>query len=106
MTSSVPAPGTDAGTEVISLVNVLACCPLMEVVPVRDDDKRGSLEGGKLADLAVFDGDLMLVPINKIGSVRSALTIMDGRIVHAGLPTHPSRRSGCARGSALSYPIS
>jgi predicted amidohydrolase YtcJ len=53
---------------------------------VRDDDKRGSLEVGKLADLAVLDGDLMQVPTDEIAKIRSVLTIMDGRIVHADGP--------------------
>jgi predicted amidohydrolase YtcJ len=53
---------------------------------VRDDDKRGSIEVGKLADLAVLDADLMRVPVDQIGKIRSVLTIMDGRIVHAETP--------------------
>jgi predicted amidohydrolase YtcJ len=53
---------------------------------VRDDDKRGSLEVGKLADLAVLDKDYMQVPIDEIGSIRSALTMMDGKITYAAGP--------------------
>jgi predicted amidohydrolase YtcJ len=53
---------------------------------VRDDDKRGSIEAGKLADLAVLDADLMRVPVDQIDKIRSVLTIMDGRIVHAETP--------------------
>jgi predicted amidohydrolase YtcJ len=53
---------------------------------VRDDDKRGSIEAGKLANLAVLDADLMRVPVDQIGKIRSVLTIMDGRIVHAETP--------------------
>jgi predicted amidohydrolase YtcJ len=53
---------------------------------VRDDDKRGSIEAGKVADLAVLDADLMRVPVDQIGKIRSVLTIMDGRTVHAETP--------------------
>jgi predicted amidohydrolase YtcJ len=53
---------------------------------VRDDDQRGSLEVGKLADLAVLDGALMDVPVERIGQIRSMLTLMDGRIVHSTGP--------------------
>jgi len=53
---------------------------------VRDDDKRGSLEVGKLADLAVLDKDYMQVPIDEIGTIRSVLTMMDGKITYAAGP--------------------
>jgi len=53
---------------------------------VRDDDKRGSIEVGKLADLAVLDGALMDVPVDQIGKIRSVLTLMDGRVVYASGP--------------------
>jgi predicted amidohydrolase YtcJ len=53
---------------------------------VRDDDKRGSIEVGKLADLAVLDAALMDVPVEQIGKIRSVLTLMDGQVVHAAGP--------------------
>jgi predicted amidohydrolase YtcJ len=53
---------------------------------VRDDDKRGSLEAGKLADLAVLDAPLMDIREDRIGTIRSVLTLMDGRVVHAAGP--------------------
>jgi predicted amidohydrolase YtcJ len=53
---------------------------------VRDEDKRGSIEVGKLADLAVLDRDFIRVPVDEIGSIRSVLTIMDGTITHAAGP--------------------
>ena len=53
---------------------------------VRDDDKRGSLEVGKLADLAVLDKDYIQVPIDEIGTIRSVLTMMDGKITYAAGP--------------------
>ena len=34
-----------------------------------DDDKRGSLEAGKLADLAVLSKDYMTVPVDQIGTI-------------------------------------
>jgi predicted amidohydrolase YtcJ len=53
---------------------------------VRDDEKRGSIEVGKLADLAVLDGALMDVPVEQIGRIRSILTLVDGKVVHAAGP--------------------
>jgi predicted amidohydrolase YtcJ len=52
----------------------------------RDDGKRGSLEPGKLADLAVLTEDYMTVPAGEIGSIESLLTIVGGKIVYAAGP--------------------
>jgi predicted amidohydrolase YtcJ len=52
----------------------------------RDDDKRGSLEPGKLADLAVLTKDYTTVPADQIGSIESLLTMVGGKIVYAAGP--------------------
>jgi predicted amidohydrolase YtcJ len=51
-----------------------------------DEKNRGSLEVGKLADLAVLSKDYMTVPIDEIGSIESLLTMVGGRIVYAAPP--------------------
>jgi predicted amidohydrolase YtcJ len=51
-----------------------------------DDDKRGSLEAGKLADLAVLSDDFMTVPIEKVGELHSVLTMVGGKPVYAEGP--------------------
>jgi predicted amidohydrolase YtcJ len=51
-----------------------------------DEDKRGSLEPGKLADLAVLSKDYMTVPVEQIGGTESLLTMVGGRIVYASGP--------------------
>jgi predicted amidohydrolase YtcJ len=48
-----------------------------------DDDKRGSLEPGKLADLAVLSADYLTVPVEEIGDIESMLTLLGGEIVYA-----------------------
>jgi len=48
-----------------------------------DDDTRGSLEPGKLADLAVLSKDYLTVPVGKIGDIESVLTMVGGKIVYA-----------------------
>ena len=47
-----------------------------------DDDDRGSLEVGKLADLAVLDAPYLRVPARRIGEIRSLLTLRGGEAVH------------------------
>jgi predicted amidohydrolase YtcJ len=51
-----------------------------------DENKRGSLEPGKLADLAVLTKDYMTVPTDQIGSIESLLTMVGGKIVYAAGP--------------------
>jgi predicted amidohydrolase YtcJ len=51
-----------------------------------DEAKRGSLEAGKFADLAVLSDDYLTVPVEKIGSLESMLTMVDGKIVYATGP--------------------
>ena len=49
---------------------------------LRMEEKIGSIERGKLADLAVLDRDYFTVPDTEIKKIRSVLTIVDGKIVH------------------------
>jgi predicted amidohydrolase YtcJ len=48
-----------------------------------DDDERGSLDIGKLADLAVLSADYLTVPVEKIGGLESELTMVGGKVVYA-----------------------
>jgi predicted amidohydrolase YtcJ len=47
-----------------------------------EDDVKGTLEPGKLADIAVLDRDLFSVPDDEIRDITSVLTILGGNIVH------------------------
>jgi predicted amidohydrolase YtcJ len=47
-----------------------------------DEGRRGTLEPGRLADLAVLDQDYMSVPVSEISRLQSLLTMVGGRIVH------------------------
>jgi predicted amidohydrolase YtcJ len=48
-----------------------------------DEDTRGSLEVGKLADLAVLSRDVLTVPVDQIGGIESLLTMVGGKVVYA-----------------------
>jgi predicted amidohydrolase YtcJ len=51
-----------------------------------DETEQGTLEPGKWADLAVLSDDYFGVAEDKIPSLRSDLTLVGGRVVHAGEP--------------------
>jgi predicted amidohydrolase YtcJ len=51
-----------------------------------DERRRGSLEAGKLADLAVLSQDYMTVPLDQIHNTESLLTMVGGKIVYAAGP--------------------
>ena len=51
-----------------------------------EDDKRGTLEPGKFADLAVLSSDYLTAPVKEIGRIRSLLTMVGGHVVYAALP--------------------
>jgi predicted amidohydrolase YtcJ len=51
-----------------------------------EDDKRGTLEPGKFADLAVLSADYLTAPVKEIGKIRSVLTMVGGKVVYADAP--------------------
>jgi predicted amidohydrolase YtcJ len=51
-----------------------------------DDDKRGTLEPGKFADLAVLSSDYLTAPVGEIGKIGSVLTMVGGKVVFASGP--------------------
>jgi predicted amidohydrolase YtcJ len=51
-----------------------------------DEGKRGTLEPGKYADLAVLSDDFMTVPVEKVGDLVSLLTIVGGKAVYGDGP--------------------
>ena len=48
----------------------------------KDEDKLGSIEPGKLADIIVLDRDILSVPYNEIMDIQVLITIADGKIVY------------------------
>src|SRR4051812_11040464 len=48
-----------------------------------DEKKRGSLEAGKYADLAVLSKDYMSVPVDQVHTIESVLTMVGGKVIFA-----------------------
>ncbi len=51
-----------------------------------DENERGVLSPGQLADLAVLDRDFETIPVADIATLQSVLTIVGGRVVYAAEP--------------------
>jgi hypothetical protein len=48
----------------------------------QDEDRLGSLEPGKLADLVVLNDDFMKVPAEQIASMQVVMTVVGGKVVY------------------------
>jgi predicted amidohydrolase YtcJ len=51
-----------------------------------EEGRRGTLEAGKLADLAVLSADYLTAPVKEVGRIRSLLTMVGGNVVYAAAP--------------------
>jgi predicted amidohydrolase YtcJ len=49
---------------------------------LREEDQMGSIEPGKLADIAVLSDDYFTVPDESLKKIRSILTVVGGNVVH------------------------
>jgi predicted amidohydrolase YtcJ len=49
------------------------------------ENELGTLDAGKLADIAVLDANVFDVPISQVRDVKVCLTIVDGKIVYSNL---------------------
>ncbi|MFM2129351.1 MAG: hypothetical protein RL477_897, partial [Pseudomonadota bacterium] len=61
-----------------------------------DEDRRGTLAPGRLADFAVLSQDYWSVPVGEIGKIAAQLTVVGGRIVFAARPFEVDSRPGAA----------
>ncbi|HKZ17906.1 MAG TPA: amidohydrolase, partial [Geobacteraceae bacterium] len=48
----------------------------------QEEEKKGSTEAGKLADLAVLSADYFSIPEEEIKGIESVLTVLGGKVVH------------------------
>lgn len=76
-TGEVVAPG-----QKLSRAEALRAATMGGATICRDEENRGSLETGKLADFAVLDGDPLTIEEDKIRDIQADLTVVGGRIVY------------------------
>ena len=68
--------------EKISRVEALRCATRGGAYLTFEEDEKGSIEPGKLADIIVLSDDPLTVEAGKLASIVSELTIVGGRITY------------------------
>lgn len=69
-------------SERVDLTTAIRTYTINAAYASHEEDRKGSLEPGKLADLVVLDDDLSRVPIDRIPDVGVAVTVVGGRIAY------------------------
>ena len=68
--------------QALSRMNALRAASSAGAYLTVDEAKKGSLEVGKYADLAVLSADPLTVPEDKLAEMTAQMTMVGGRIVH------------------------
>ena len=79
-------PGTLWPEQAITLVEAIRIYTLDGARALRIDDRVGSIEVGKRADLIVLDRDLTSIPIDDVGDTRVEQTWFRGELVYEFIP--------------------
>jgi predicted amidohydrolase YtcJ len=66
----------------ISVIEALKLYTINAAYQQFDEDKLGTIEEGKLADMVVLGEDILTVPIEQIKDIPIDLTIIDGQVVY------------------------
>jgi predicted amidohydrolase YtcJ len=66
----------------ISRLEALKMFTIWPAIASFQDDIKGTIEVGKLADFSVFDQDLMRIPEQEILESKNVLTVVDGKVVY------------------------
>jgi urease alpha subunit len=67
----------------------IKCYTINAAYVMRQEEKTGSLEVGKYADLIILDRDIFTIPVNTISKAKVELTLLGGKEVYAS-PTFNS----------------
>ncbi|MBW2448193.1 MAG: amidohydrolase [Deltaproteobacteria bacterium] len=70
--------------EALTLETLLAAYTINAAYQLHQEDRTGSIEPGKLADLIVIDRNLFETEAESISEVRVLLTLLEGEVVHRG----------------------
>lgn len=84
---SVVTRKTDRGTvynpeQAVSREDALKMYTINNAYASFEEDVKGSIEAGKLADLVVLSGDILTCPEDDIRNIRPLLTMVNGKTVY------------------------
>ena len=71
-----------APEEAVSVLDAIRIYTFNGAYTVFEEDSKGYLEVGKLADVTVLSEDILSVPADRIRELRTVLTILDGKVVY------------------------
>lgn len=71
-----------AESQALSRIDALRCATANGAYLTFDEDKKGTLEVGKFADLAVLSDDPLSVDAERLAETHALMTMVDGRIVY------------------------
>ena len=71
-----------APKQALTRADALRCATAHGAYLTFDEDKKGTLQTGKLADLAVLSADPLTVEESDIQNITSLMTMVGGKIVH------------------------
>lgn len=74
--------------EAVTVLEALRAYTRTSAYALFEEERRGSLEPGKIADMIVLDGDIFEVPLEQIKDVQVLLTIRNGKIAHRHLESN------------------
>jgi predicted amidohydrolase YtcJ len=69
--------------ERVSLATMIDAYTINAAWLMHQEDKVGSIEAGKSADIAILDSNLFEIPATGISGVQVLLTLLDGEVVYA-----------------------
>jgi predicted amidohydrolase YtcJ len=76
------AGATIGGSQALTLEEALRAHTINAAYALRMEDRIGSIEVGKLADIVIIDGDLTSTKVGEIPSLGVWLTLLNGRVEH------------------------
>ena len=69
--------------ESLSVMEAVECYTLGSAYATFEDDIKGSLQAGKLADIVVLSKDLFTIPVEEILNTTAVYTILGGKVIYS-----------------------